>query len=298
MEFTMLLAILWKDSSNAEQCTIMNFYSMYDFSRWMLGIVLCGACALGCSNHSGNDSIRLENGCELFEKRVASKVINGDSCADRITPVARLDLFDDEENRSTCTAVMVSSEAALTAAHCNSDLVYRAELSINDQTLPVRSITSHPQYTGRPMDGRLRNDVAVIRFNGEYRGPLAKVSARASDPERPYFYVFGFGTDRVGPSRPGVRHPLRSATVDLYAMSDLFLFDRFESSLEQNVCFGDSGGPAFAQRDDELFLVGLTSTGSNDSCAVGDVSAFTRLSAPEIRAFLAEQLPQVNLGLN
>jgi secreted trypsin-like serine protease len=201
--------------------------------------------------------------------------------------VVRLALFDDEDNQVFCTATVLGSRYAVTAAHCLNELVFRAELQRGQERIAVRDIIRHPNYTGRFVDGRLLSDVALVEVDAALPFPKARVSFDAIDAEREFVHVFGYGVSRVGGASFGAVNPLRGVSLTVDALSAEFLFNRFDSAADGNVCFGDSGGPAFIKDGDSAVLVGITSTGVNADCAVGDVSAFTRLSAPGIADFVS-----------
>jgi secreted trypsin-like serine protease len=70
--------------------------------------------------------------------------------------------------------------------------------------------------------------------------------------------------------------------------SDLIFSDYTPPTLS-NTCFGDSGGPAFIEDEDgSLVLAGITSTGVNVRCLLGDRSAFANLTNQALRAFIEE----------
>jgi secreted trypsin-like serine protease len=69
------------------------------------------------------------------------------------------------------------------------------------------------------------------------------------------------------------------------------IFSTYAPPTQSNTCFGDSGGPAFVEDENGgLALVGITSTGTNVTCAMGDRSAFTKLTNKTLRAFIEERM--------
>jgi len=267
----------------------------------------CLLLAFGCADQSAGTGTgaELRNPCELFPSArsesssvISPIIINGSECSGRNTPVARLDLFDDEDNRSVCTATMLTPNKAITAAHCFGETIFRAQLILGAQVFNVRNVLNAPQYTGRLIAGRFVDDVAILSLEAPVggtaiNGPFANVSFDSEEPRTDKFYVFGYGSSKVGESSLGKLNPLRAATLKLIGLSEPFLFAQFSDSPEfsgSNVCFGDSGGPVFAVNSRQPKLIAITSTGSNDNCAPGDVAAFTRLNAPRIQEFLGSAL--------
>lgn len=242
----------------------------------------------GCGGGNGSSDVALADPCKIFPAAATPRIINGSECSPLTdAPVVRLALFDDEDNQVFCTATVIGSRYALTAAHCLNELVFRAELQRGQERVAVRDIIPHPSYTGRFVDGRLLNDVALVEVSEPLPFPKARVGFDPGDSERSFVHVFGYGASRAGGGFSPAVNPLRGVSLSVDAMSAEFVFNRYESELEGNVCFGDSGGPAFITDGDTALLVGVTSTGGNADCAVGDVSAFTRLSAPGIADFVS-----------
>lgn len=74
------------------------------------------------------------------------------------------------------------------------------------------------------------------------------------------------------------------------------IFARFDEL--SNTCNGDSGGPATYTVVDPngavsaVGVVGITSTGTVQNCAPGDLSLFTNLQHPDILSFIAEVVPE------
>ena len=283
----------------------MKIYRLDNRFLRVFAVFCCLLLACGCADQSGGAGSELANPCELFPSArsessgvISPIVINGSECAIRSTPVARLDLFDDEDNRSVCTATMLTPNKAITAAHCFGETTFRAQLVLGAQVFNVSNVLNAPQYTGKLVAARLVDDVAILSLEAPVsgttiNGPIATVSFDSEEPRADKFYVFGYGSSKVGESSLGKLNPLRAATLKLTGLSEPFLFAQFSDSPEflgSNVCFGDSGGPVFALNSRKAKLIAVTSTGSNDNCAPGDVAAFTRLNAPRIQEFLSTAL--------
>jgi hypothetical protein len=97
--------------------------------------------------------------------------------------------------------------------------------------------------------------------------------------------ILGYGvTNGVTQVGSGV---LRIGEMRVNEVTTDSIFSDYTPPAMSNTCFGDSGGPAFVEAEDGgLALAGITSTGTNITCAIGDRSAFTNLTNQAILAFI------------
>ncbi|ORX91182.1 trypsin-like serine protease [Basidiobolus meristosporus CBS 931.73] len=156
--------------------------------------------------------------------------------------------------------------------------------SVNDEhgyVIGVRAINIHPEWDRR----RLINDYAVLKLSklAPYGSPILLDDGQASSPGA---LVRTLGWGRSSEQR----------TVDTLQQANLQVFTNkkceaylggFDSRVElcagtdagdENICFGDSGGPLFQINDQGLpVLVGVTSFTQN--CEPGLPSGFAKVSA-------------------
>jgi uncharacterized protein (TIGR03382 family) len=183
--------------------------------------------------------------------------------------VAFLLSFDDQdESLSTCTGTLIAPTVVVTAAHCidNPDaagfLVYfgsDASAAVDPGQLFLtyaESVVEHPDWD----PDTLENDIGLMFLLDAV--PIVPAQLRTAplartDLEAPVHLV-GWGITGGGEDDGGVKR---------HVVSQLFDFDQTlvaVGSPEANTCNGDSGGPAFLERDGVEELIGVTSFGDAD----------------------------------
>jgi secreted trypsin-like serine protease len=157
-----------------------------------------------------------------------------------------------------CTGTLVTPRGVVTAAHCvlgsDSASVVLGERLDNGGRLSAQSY-AHPAYDPQTLD----NDVAALVLDVPvtdvaparvFTGPIA--SDFVGDPIR----LVGFGTN--GAKQQGA--------TTIVAVREQDFFHRANPA---RVCFGDSGGPAFATFDGVEQLIGIASGGDPECRRIG-----------------------------
>ena len=197
-----------------------------------------------------------------------------------------------------CGASLIRPNIALTAAHCvEEDFKYSVvvgdhedgETGIHEREVQISKIMIHEEYEN--LGGRTRNDVAllVLAQNVELKGNIIETIALAQNED---FYeegtrvtVIGWG-DNENYTSADVLQELEYEFADQAAcmehwvqLSGLNLTEVTEA-LKGQVCIidpklissayeGDSGGPLFVKRGENVTQIGLVNWGSLDPIKTG-----------------------------
>jgi hypothetical protein len=253
----------------------------------MLGasFVLC----LGCGTpNSPDQTLTPETLCgkEHLQDQ-STKIVGGRECGSPNGAVVKLLLVDEEDNQTICSGVRLNGTTILTAAHCLNEFVFSVsvELASGERVAPTK-ITLHPEATS--VGSLFINDVALLTISppeGDIPPPMVPIADRVTTGDT--LTILGYGvTSGENQMGSGV---LRIGEMQVNAVTTDSIFSDYAPTTPSNTCFGDSGGPAFVEDGNGgLALAGITSTGTNVLCAVGDRSIFTNLTSQALRAFIEE----------
>lgn len=224
-----------------------------------------------------------------------------------------------------CSGTMISDDVYLTAAHCGTDWPEGTRLGVSlDQdtqgaleTARDAGLTGDELFDAVAVEGEIHNhplfpgnasnsyDIAVLTFDaagatGLQRwggftpatlptaGQLSDMTAKQLDALD--YWIVGYGTQEATRGPGGHQHlgggeRLKApSSFDALNKSWLRLSMR-EATDDGGACYGDSGGPNFAEIGDDLVLVGTTITG-DVPCYATNVTY--RTDSPTARAFLSE----------
>lgn len=205
-----------------------------------------------------------------------------------------------------CGASQLSPDWVITAAHCMKDETGEPAISadvsvfIGDQErnspgqgLPVRQILIHRDNRNLGLD----RDLALLRIDtrSNIRWPsiisedgFEDLEGRSTAELDESVTALGWGDTGNGSLSNVLQEvqldyipqqrcrELSSLTITNFAVCAAELNP--VNGVQQDSCFGDSGGPLFLDRDPQPWLVGLTSFGLRN-CATGAPSGYTHLSA-------------------
>jgi hypothetical protein len=217
--------------------------------------------------------------------------------------------FSDSSTSSTssrCTGVVVSSDLVLTAAHCVADpdngMKPPALIKVQAQSLgrpglekhkdvEVAKWKKHPSFTrlGPP-------DIALLRVNASldpYARPVALAPAKSLGISS-RLLLAGYGATETNESGG----KLLTGWAEIQSMDANSEFTIRRPKDGASPYYGDSGGPAYINRQGRWFVAGLVSRGN----ASGRVT-YTDLSSPEMvkwildTAFEIGAQPPVTAGL-
>ncbi len=169
------------------------------------------------------------------------------------------------EEEPQCTAVVVEENFVLTAAHCveviegtfvHFGLDFAAGNAIRRK---IKRVIGHPDYCGHCTEDIKMGDtadIAIVEYEGSL--PLGFHPVKIAEPKDvspgETITLAGFGANEKGEYET----IMKATEVPLKELGNSE-FSTDES--KAGSCNGDSGGPAFIQRNGEYQLLGLTSRG-------------------------------------
>ena len=233
----------------------------------------------GCSPKEGDEKGGKFSLGDLFSGGGSSEsrsIIGGkDVDADDVIASSTVGILDKDRGAVYCSGTIVGESLVLTAGHCAKtnprDMAVLFSNKIPKQFENIQEI-SRPVIAGRvtPQWPKVKNgqeknwgDMALLRIQGTIPAGF-KVAEFLSDSNALHnglmTTIAGFG---YVDGRRKTRTPImQKAEIPVFnsQFSDLeYLFDQTKGT---GACHGDSGGPAFIQRNGKLIVVGVTSRGS------------------------------------
>lgn len=227
-------------------------------------------------------------------------IIDGRPATDNDAVTAHTVSIFSHPGSSGCTGVIIAPHAVLTAAHCtaNSDYfnIYFAKYFFaanSELTISTKNKIVHEDYS----EGE--NDLAILFFEQDLPTGYSPVSL-AKDPKDSAtgqeLIIAGYGVTKKTwlPSGDsyGTLNVGRSKIA--FRLFDQSRFYTMNIRDQASVCYGDSGGPAFIEKNNNLYLVGISSQGDwvppIPACTFG--ANWTRISY--YYDWIMEQLLKIN----
>ncbi|CAH2041368.1 unnamed protein product, partial [Iphiclides podalirius] len=242
---------------------------------------------------------------QLEEQTIKNENINGRIVGGSITDISQIPyqaglvitiLF---VLTSVCGGSLISNTRVVTAAHCYSDGSFTAQsftvvlgsnfIFSGGVRVTTRNIAVHPNWNPRTA----ANDIAVLRISSVAYTNVIQPIALPSGNELSNNFVgqtalaSGYGRTSDG---AGISNNQRLSSVNLPIVADSECANIYGSWYHstnictsgaggKSTCQGDSGGPLAVTSGGRRILVGATSFGHRDGCAVGFPAAYARITS-------------------
>ena len=191
-----------------------------------------------------------------------------------------------------CTGVMLDEITFLTAAHCLQDNKYVTAVKNQNskwergESLMIFDYVIHPRYS----ESTSQNDLAIGILNFKARNVENILNYTLSNQSfiSNSTYIYGWGLDQ---NRKDSGYLNRAKLKDYSAQGNKYFPKSFNPKtmiaagkynaserIFSGACYGDSGGPLFAETSKGKSVIGITSFIKGPNCDVSAPTIFTKIS--------------------
>jgi hypothetical protein len=194
---------------------------------------------------------------------------------------------------------LIDPSWVLTAGHIAEQLQPGDRATIGDVAYEIESIVQYPNWQGVKSWEDVKRDIALVRLRTPVSGITPATLYTGNDEMGMVLTIVGTGQHGTGLTGPVAKDTtMRAATNRVHKVEGTQLVFRFDAPDEsgvtplEGVCGdGDSGGPAYLERDGMIYVVGVGSAQDSRPAGrklgrYGVLELYPRVSsfAPWIRA--------------
>lgn len=172
--------------------------------------------------------------------------------------VMRLDLDMANGDEGTCTATLVGSHTALTAAHCWRGMLGGGVLLADGTHLSVIRGAYPPEYSNVPIFGAA-HDVGVLHLSAPIEGIEPSLLATSPPAVGDTITMVGFGEHDQAGDYDGLK---RAGTNQIAGEIATLFWTSGTDTQHATLDHGDSGGPAYVVRNGRRVIAGVASQGA------------------------------------
>lgn len=182
--------------------------------------------------------------------------------------------------------VVIDPRWVLTAAHVAEGASPYLHVRLGERWIAVENIVLHPEYEVRGM--RSGRDLALLKLAEPATGvePVLLYDRDDEIGQRVTFVGWGWGGHGLTGPAEEAEPVLRGAHNRVETANEASIRFTFDTpphgeELEGISGPGDSGGPAYLERDGKLYTIGVSSTnsgGGENQCTYGTIETYARVS--------------------
>lgn len=216
--------------------------------------------------------------CNQVDSKSNISITNGDlvSKSDWMSKATLALVSESSEGslRPYCSAVLISRDIALTAAHCldlntpNVTLAYGVDIKQSENVLRARSVV-HENYAA-PYNETFSFDIGILMLESPAPKELEPVDLAKDFTVGDSLLLAGYGLRSTSDAYNSQLYKTSATIKRVFDLDEDFseygLIVTRSLNDKALLCTGDSGGPAFVEKDEQLLLAGII-VGGYGKCA-------------------------------